>query len=257
VCYHTRKDITHDYSYTPLNLSTISNSGYKVHNSVCIPLLQTEVDRLKRYKNYNITINCNTFIRNTFNRIVDDPEFYNQVQLSVINNYELFRWKEYQKLFLIKNNADVLQAKEFMRLHNIGRLHYIIEHSFLNNVILKDLIETFTKTAGPEHSLDTCLSSFIVNGHCPYEKDYIDITYDNTLRSCPYIAKGRYIRQNATLDDLFDQAQQDNKQITCKYKQIFGGINEQRTNSTSDKVQDTDSWNGIVWEHKRRLALRS
>jgi len=74
-------------------------------------------------------------------------------------------------------------------------------------------------------SIDSCAFSWVANGCCPYNSgSYIDITFDGTLRTCPFNVHGVPIKDvyDGTYESLFKLRCKPEK---CKYKDIFGEIN--------------------------------
>ena len=68
--------------------------------------------------------------------------------------------------------------------------------------------------------MDSCLTSWIINKECPYTTNYIDISYDWTVRRCPFEKEGVIIPKdfitNQNYIDLFNLPKSYGK---CSYEE--------------------------------------
>lgn len=212
-CYHMKKEIE---TYKNLEdehsiAEECIRSGATVHDSVCSLSLR-HIDWLEKYANYNVTLSC--FEMRKYKKLY---EFKNQIQVTVYEYNDLIEFIDYQKLFLIKNLKSFLQFCNWIG-KDFGRLHFLLDQAIVNETIIQELIEHFNDKASEGQTLDSCLTSYLVNGECPYKDgNYIDITYDGTVRSCPYARKGNVLKAielQFGIQTLPDR---------CKYKEYFGG----------------------------------
>lgn len=194
VCYHIKKkfsynNIINSYSITSyIDFICSENKDITVYDSVCsIDELNTKViiENLKIHKNYNITISCKHLPNST--NITED--IIDQIQLSVYSLLDCIKYKNYQKLFLIKDKESY---DLFLTLLDckIGRIHFNIDKDTITRETLFSIIKEFTYKRTEETSLDSCLESLLVNGECPYLTNYVDLSFDSTIRKCPFEKNG-------------------------------------------------------------------
>lgn len=236
-CYHLRKKIDNHWDIeedASLVLSCIK-SGAIVHDSVCTYYLQ-HYNWLERYPNYNITLSCELLRGNS-----ELKKFKNQLQVSVYSIEDIIEFKEYQKLFLIKDMLSWLSFDCWLG-QDTGRLHFLLDQAIITPSKVEAIVQDFNEYAGEGQTLDSCLTSYLVNGECPYaDGHYIDLTYDNTVRSCPYAEKGVRSKKDESIEVLFGIQTLPQR---CKYMEYFGGtLNEKDSvESSGDKntsIQDT------------------
>lgn len=255
VCYHK------DKIETPSNIirldylrTKLLENNATIYESVCILNELYHKHMLPMWKNYNITISSDIFTN-------DYRSFTKNIQITIYTFEEAFKYKEYQKLFLVKDKYSVEDAYTFFNTsRNTGKVHLILEQNFLSKNL--DLIEVFIKRHQNRYnsniSLDTCLTSYVINGHCPYEtNNYIDITYDRTLRKCPYKKEGHLIPSELDLDDYDKLFIQNIDKPDCLYSKLFKGIMNEQINKDSN-TQDYLANSGIGSNTKcmRRFSLR-
>ena len=252
VCYHinkTKLDFTkYGITGTDLVRRALLNQGYKVHESVCTTgTLEYYISLLNLYKNYNITISKKDFQTSNL------EEFYNQIQVTIYDIEDAIAFKNYQKLFLIKDDLSLDIGIALLKTLDLGRIHIIIEQSYLesNARILTYLIHANEKKFNKQASLDTCLTSWVVNGCCPYVTNYIDITYDATVRKCPYQKDGYLIQ------GVEDSFQNTPVRTDCIYYKLFQRKDDERFVGTNIQDSTTNNGSGGCTKHRRRFSLRS
>lgn len=213
-CYHLQKNIIVNDTYN-FDIEYWLKKGYIIYNSLCKPIKENDLRLLELYKNYNITISCLDVI------ISEIMQFKNQIQLSVYDSSDLTIYADFQKLFLIKD-LESYAICLYIITNNItkyGRIHFNIDQNTKN---IKDYIHYISKIFNflkPSlFSLDSCFTSWVINGKCPYDdNNYIDITYDGTARKCPFNKNGNILSNDTTLD-IFKFAASHEK---CLYKELL------------------------------------
>jgi hypothetical protein len=86
----------------------------------------------------------------------------------------------------------------FLKYSNMGyaqhKIHYIFEQNYMTKDKFRRVAEQKMYANDFSVTVDSCFTSFMVNGRCPYSYGrYIDITFDGTVRSCPYALEGEYL----------------------------------------------------------------
>jgi hypothetical protein len=258
VCYHRNKDISNNIITGTDKFRSYLTSYFKVHESICAFDKIYHTMMLNNCPNYNITISSDLLLAINSSLI----NYKNQVQISVyLNLVTIHKFKEFQKLYLIKDNESLYFAYELMN-YETGKLHFLLDQKYVQNnygnMLLKNIFTEFQKRKDPLQTLDTCFTSWIVNGHCPYDSNnYIDITYDSTIRKCPYSKEGHPIDiTDFNLNDIDSWFKLDLKH-DCIYKKIFTGELNGRIDKDSD-IQNKTTNNGIGSgsKHMRRFSLR-
>lgn len=192
-------------------------SGYKVYESVCqLTEKDYRITLLKSLKNYSITLSYLWFLKPKFrSALIRIPK--EQLQVSIYNLEQSQDLPSLQKLFLIK---DTESFNEFTMIVSKGieNIHFNIDTEWISKEKLEELL-TWTKSFKSNVSFDSCLTSWLVNGECPYKKDYIDISYDGTLRKCPFKKDNIGNLSQIRIEDAF----LIDSKCDCVYKTIFGG----------------------------------
>ena len=233
--------------------------GVKVHESVCTTNGHYHMNMLRNFRNYNITISKRLIF---YFDAMDWQQFSDRIQVSI------YTWDDarseylapFQKLFLIKDTDTLVLGMRLLETcHPTGKVHLLLDQKFINKNMILDLIKRTQNRNNLEVSLDTCLTSFIINGKCPYQdNNYVDIHYDGTLRTCPYKEQGITYNANRSLvsDDLEEIFRIKFPENNCIYKEIFKGTNNERNQDPS--VQDNTTNNGLGSSGKRmrRFSLR-
>jgi hypothetical protein len=258
VCYHTAKNKTTGQieSTTSLRFDAILN--HKVHESICATN-EVHIDFIKslliNHSNFNITLS--SLIADVFCK---DEEFKEQIQVSVYNDEQIKKYKNYQKLFLVKDHKTLLEFYTLLfgsKSEETGRLHFLFDQEFIKNRSFPILIQKFQESKNKLITLDTCFSSWIINGHCPYDDNsYIDISIDETIRKCPYEQNGTWF-ENLSSKDL-DKAFDLKFEPRCVYQKIFKGDKDGKFRKDScNKSEDADNEPRSGSGRVRRLSLRS
>jgi hypothetical protein len=207
---------------------SIVGSGHTVHESICSAGVHTyHLFELVKNKNYNITLSGNyitdDWLFNELKKVKD------QVQISIYSSPQMLRFKEWQKLFLIKDEHTYNWFKGWLG-EDTGQLHFLLDQNWLTTDTLKEIIPLFNSKASVGQSIDSCLTSWLVNGRCPYsDGKYIDINFDGTVRTCPYADKGVLPKRGGSLNTLFGLKMLPR---TCIYTELFGETNNGRINNT-------------------------
>jgi hypothetical protein len=223
-CYHLKKNINQEQENKKSNLFTCSmivgsrKYGYTIYDSRCKPLEDHDFKLLTKNPNYNITISYNDICNEKIGTLL---KYKDQLQITVYTSEQILILHEFQKLFLVKDRGSWHHCFNIIddKTDNIGRLHFPINISDKYvRLSLPVLIKHFNENARPGLSLDSCLTSWIINGKCPYNNDnYVDITYDLTTRKCPFNKNGTNL-ENQKIDTLFTTAAPAEQ---CIYEEIF------------------------------------
>jgi hypothetical protein len=270
VCYHKNKVI--DNREFKCNEGQelrirLLEQDYRVHESICSMDNKYHTDLAKEYPNYHITISVNEINRNNdggYRKSFID-QIKDQVQVSVYHLEEIQNYKDFQKLFLITSWETLGEAYQYMKM-DTGRLHFLIDKGFISNTVIRqriqDFIKNFQNRKDPLQSADTCLTSWLINGHCPYDKDYLDITYDKTARKCPYAQRGISMN-NLELDSInaYMSLHSDYHYVCdpifkCIYKDIFKGEGHEQFEGADIQNQAANNGNGSNSKRVRGFSLR-
>ena len=224
VCYHRKKSTFSGKTeeVLPLNFrEQMLDKGYIVHESKCTQLAYWHETLLKLYPNYNITIPYSLFEKSKQNGIIIPIK---QVQITVYTKEQARKVLNYQKLFLVKNDETLQYAiKEGLWTIPYSYMHFCVNQDWVTSTKLQELFyyKMLSNTIGT--TVDSCAESWIINGGCPYNHgSYVDITYDGTLRACPFNKSGVPINEvyNGDYGSLFTLQCTPEK---CKYSEIFNG----------------------------------
>lgn len=212
-CYHIQKKESGELIETQREFKIkCLESGATIHESVC-DYQHEHKDLLNLYPNYNITISSDIVSLD-----IDLHKHRDQLQITVYNVCNLIDFKDFQKLFLINDIPSLEKFRGWLGHSYYGKLHFLIDQ---NRIELKDIVgitEEFNEKASEGQTLDSCLTSYLINGECPYNNNnYIDINYDLTLRKCPYEKEGIVFNQNTPVKELFNFASLPK----CNYTKYF------------------------------------
>lgn len=219
VCYHRRKEIeTGNVGVLPVNFRMeMLDKGCIIHESICQPVSNATLSMLSLRRNYSITLPYPLFEKEE--RL---KEFKQQVQITVYTAEQARKVLEYQKLFLVKDDQSMAYAIE-KHLWNIpfSYMHFCIDQDWVTKEKLQELMyyRMLSNTIGT--TVDSCAESWLINGRCPYgHGNYIDITYDGTIRKCPYNKRGVPIKDvyDGTYESLFAA---DCPIENCRYTNLF------------------------------------
>ena len=236
VCYHLKKGnkkevISQNIWYVFIEDILKKYTNANIYDSLCKNELDIlRVDLLNRYKQYSLTL---PYFTNDF--ILKYWAIYNmhldQIQTTVYDIDTPVFLKNMTKIFLIKDVKTLNSYKELStmsksQIKNLGKIHFAIDENFLNKSVLREILNVFlSKKLKHEKNitLDSCLTSYFLNGVCPYKKDYIDISQDLSYRFCPFSeAPDGYL----TIDNIINVQLPDNisevkKCRDCNYNKIF------------------------------------
>lgn len=217
-CYFVKREVAglfNDISDYEMVWQSIVRSGHKVHESICSAGLDTyHLEELKRNKNYNVTMSCHMA-----DKYPGLEEVKEQVQISVYDWKDVATYHSWQKLFLIKNTNTYNAFKDWLGI-NTGKLHFLIDQDWIDTAKIREIIPLFNNSNNSDQSMDSCLTSWLVNKCCPNMGDeYIDINHDGTVRTCPYSARGVEPKGATNLEHLFGVKMLP---YSCKYMAIFG-----------------------------------
>lgn len=236
MCYHLNKKLNNQDNFI-LGLRGrvwMLRKGWQLHESICNGLKAMHWHLLKFYDNYNITIPCDQY-EPYLDRVKD------QVQITVYNEEQAETFKDYQKLFLIKDD----ETWDFFLKHsNMGfathKMHYILEQEYINKDKLRIVAEHKMFANTFSITVDSCFTSFILNGRCPYSyNNYIDITFDGTVRFCPYAKEGIQMPVDLSeVEKLFKVKALPKK---CIYSELFGGELDVAKHGTSLQNNSPDN----------------
>jgi len=204
VCYHRNKSISlkSTKGVLPINFrEQMLSQGYIIHESKCTPLTIWHENLLKMYPNYHITIPYQLFEQS---KIIIPIK---QVQITIYTKEQALKILNYQKLFLIKNNQTLQYViNEGLWNTPYSHMHFCIDQNWITKKKLQEIFYYRMLSNSSNISIDSCADSWITNGRCPYSNgSYIDITYDNTLRTCPFNKIGIPISKiyNGNYESLF------------------------------------------------------
>lgn len=219
ICYHVNKHIITNTSSLAniypfeFSIKKILKLGCKVYESICIRLTDRHLDLLQEFKNYNVTIPYDLMVPELSN-------YRSQVQVSVYDKSQIYNiGNTFWKLFLIKDNITLNEANSYINM-NIPQMHYILALDYIKESKVPITVLVGKKLEKTVLSLDSCLTSWILNGRCPYKHyNYIDLTYDGTLRTCPYSKKGMDITKlTMPFEALFDI---EPSPCECEFKKML------------------------------------
>jgi hypothetical protein len=217
VCYFVKRKESKVVNLTDLRLKAIS-AGYIVHEAISSIIQPTDarLNLVRINKNYNLTVSRNLFDYNiTLTRELSYLPI-NQVQVSCYDHRDLFRFIDYQKLFLIKDEVTFNTYKEIQNDIRLTKVHFTIDQQWLTSSTLKEIVEIHNSSPLHKITLDSCLSNWVVHGKCMYMENYIDLSTDGTFRKCPFKVEGMPIN-----DKTIKEMIQYTEPVTCKYQKIF------------------------------------
>lgn len=220
VCYHRQKEISSGKTeeVLPLNFrEEMLERGYILHESICSTNILYPCSLLAKYKTYNITLSYSIFEKNPQLRTRSK-----QLQITVYTKEQARQVLNYQKLFLVKNDETLQYViKEGLWNAPYSYMHFCIDQDWITKEKLRDLFYYRMLSNTIETTIDSCATSWLVNGCCPYNHgSYIDISYDGTLRTCPFNRVGVPISEvyNGDYNSLFTLQCASER---CKYSELF------------------------------------
>lgn len=214
-CYLKKRIVSSGYPLPSSFKDDILEQGFLVYDALCRPLVDKDIERLKKYANYNVTISILDFKKGL--RFTGS-----QIQLSLYSIQELDSIPEGAlKLFLIKDKESLDISTFAVRSGTINNIHFNIDQGFLGN-----LGGFFVSNSNKKISVDSCYASWIINGECPYTTDYIDISYDWTVRKCPFSINGTPIpKEFITNKNYIDLFSLEHTPEECVYSKKFKELN--------------------------------
>lgn len=232
VCYHKeRKNGQNKNSLTLgiwAKLSSLMQRGHQVYCAVqggkesdlqSIKFgISTHIPEV--FNNFHATISCRSPIIKIWKEEITPLAPNWRVDISVYNDSELIEFKEFSKMFNIFNDETLATSLNLIKT-DVGRLHFTVDQNYLcaNKDRGFSIIGMIINHNDPLKTLDTCLSSWIINRKCPYQTGYIDIACDGKARKCPFLKEGTNI---LTIEDGI-KLMDDKTPQTCAYTELFGG----------------------------------
>lgn len=179
VCYHRRKVLSNGRALQPLFREDMLRRDWLVYDSLCSSVTLYNLHLLTTYPNYHITLPYDLY-----SSVDMLPRFRDQLQITIYDRAQARRIPDHQKLFLIKDTDSWNEAsRNGMCRAPYRNIHFVIDQDF--GLPLKDLIAMINEERNI--TLDSCLTSWLINGRCPYSHgNYIDISSDWTVRTCPF-----------------------------------------------------------------------
>lgn len=230
VCYHCNNIKQDNFFNLGLHdrITMLKHKNIAIHESICSKINPMNWHLLKFYKNYNITIPASLY-KPYLDRVCD------QVQITVYNNEQAIIFQDFQKLFLIKDNRtlDTFISMSTSKNKDIKKIHYVFDQKYITKDILNHIVAYNNIIESSEITIDNCFRSFMLNGRCPHSySNYIDISSDGSIRTCPYTIEGILIPEdnlkdmiNNNIDNLFTTFKP--LCVQCKYKMLLDGeLNE-------------------------------
>lgn len=219
VCYHCKKEIRQlrpKFEFGLRERKALLDNGYIVHESVCNGICVEYWHLLKYYKSYNITIPFKLY-EPYLDKVKD------QVQITVRSDGEAEAVKEFQKLFLVK---DIATFEYFLAHSDIGfgthKVHYLFDKDYITKEKLNIATAKKLNTTNKTITLDSCYMGYVVNNECNFNTNYIDITWDGTIRHCPYSIKGTPIPEELLKPENYHKLFEIKiDPVQCKYSDIW------------------------------------
>lgn len=230
VCYHVRKN-TFDKNIECCSIDfriKLLKMGYTVYESMCQVTIDDIVGYNTRfllpikYSNYNLTISWYLFslYYELFSKIDK-----NQLQITVHDLYQAKIIPEYQKLFLIKDEISLKFLEQNSQLSSLPNMHYCLDQNFLTKDIMQKIGMCILSSNSKNTTVDSCCHNYIVENKCLYDNNYIDITFDGTLRHCPFNINGYKITNFNNIKELFNiKIESEN----CVYKTLLRNNHESK-----------------------------
>lgn len=225
-CYHVNKKQESDLSFgfgLEDRITLLKYDNVVMHESVCNKLKPFHWHLLKFYKNYNITLPASHY-KPYLDRVKD------QVQLTVYNEHQIEIYREYQKLFLIKDNRTWQFYLDHIHAQNklCSKVHYIFDQAYMTKDKFRQVVSINNLATDPTATIDTCFRSFVLNGRCPNSYfNYMDITFDGTVRLCPYAKEGLKVPEEELSrlirEDIGGFFKLKPPCVRCKYMDLFEG----------------------------------
>lgn len=213
VCYLKKRVLSKGYPLPPTFKDDILEQGFQVYDALCRPLNELDIHRLETYDWYHVTLSD----RDYENGLHPKSFHLGQVQKSVYKLDEQSSDGTLQ-LFLIKDEKSFNEAYESLTNKRSNNLHFNVTREWSEGYMGCFILQNFSRNI----SVDTCLTSWMINNECPYETDYIDISHDWTVRRCPFEKEGTPIPEGLIADkNYIDLFSLPFKAGQCAYEQYF------------------------------------
>jgi hypothetical protein len=213
VCYLKKRVFSGGYPLPPTFKDDVLEQGFQVYDALCRPLNQSDINRLETYDRYHITISSWDYE----NGLYPKPAQYSQIQKSIYRLCEKNMCNGPLQLFLIKDNKTFSEAINCKKCDSFNNIHFSIDRNwngYLDCFMLQD--------SNKNISVDSCLTSWMVNNECPYKTSYIDISHDWTVRNCPFTKEGISIPEGLIIDkNYIDLFSLQFKAEDCAYEKYF------------------------------------
>lgn len=218
VCYHRAKTSTSKtVEVLPPDFRVeMLNKGWTIHESVCSQVAAgMGWILLNKYTNYNITIPFPLLSEGL-------KQFAHQLQVTIYTVEQAREIPEIQKLYLIKNDNTFEYALD--NFGDISYIHFCINQKWITRKAIQKLMyaKMVWSRTNPGITIDSCWEGCSTNHVCSYNSgDYIDITFDGTLRTCPFNKVGVPIDSvyNGTYESLFTLRTEHE---FCKFTEWYG-----------------------------------
>jgi hypothetical protein len=224
VCYHRKRRNVNVYTsiYEEYIKEWLENK-YQVYDA----LVDKNIGRLElyylfnrdNYNNYHITVSSNE--RRLSLSTCDKAkawELYPNLNLTVYTIDEMRKYARYNKMFLVHSFQTLNLMANSAGSAGLGNIHYNVDQEFITPQNIKTIMSIMNDESTEGKTLDTCLSSWVVNGKCPYEDNYIDIDSVGAIRKCPFSV---YEQGGYTSLTNIDKAFELKYDGPCKYREIF------------------------------------
>ena len=203
-------------------------------------------------KSWNINLNKIHFTTNYDIYKESHKELKDYEKNTQVSIYSKEQWKELNNSsavcpsYLIRDDKSLEVAKELLNDSN-SRGHLNIYQGYIEqyNDKANEILALWIKGKAKNISIDTCLESYARFKKCAFQKMYVDIHHDGTIRRCPFNSKGvnidtpevnkqYYIQSNGTIiprnnvkvnKSLIDinRLYKIKHEPNCIYHKLYGG----------------------------------
>lgn len=221
ICYHKKKHKYNNNSSILTRYDELLKIADITYEFTCKNITESSLNILREYKNYNLTTSVKNVLIEDLNKLSKTEK--KRIYISVYNMKEINEFKEYNKLFLIKDFKTLLYFYTILNIESIRKIHFLIDQTFLlhNPYDIRDIIISYNKRKNKDITLDSCLTGILFNNKCPYtQENCVDITYDNSLRRCPFTQYSKHIiPKDINLNTLWEI---DLPECDCAFKKLLG-----------------------------------
>ena len=230
ICYHNNKYFSNETFNVPKAkiYELLKNEDIIIYDALS-KVHEYNIDLLHTYKNYNVTIEFGTLLES---KLAGQTYKYKDNVFISCNENDITcnSFKPYNKIHLYKWD---INDKSLEKLVNtVENTHFVFDRDSLNDSRLKIITEIYLKYMYQKettNSIDSCIENLIINGECPYKNhNYIDITYDNTSRLCPFKKQGFPIKFEfndieTCIKDIINNINHLDKNYKCSLIKYFKG----------------------------------